>query len=883
MSTNWDISTDIYNIRRTVENLKQRFVDEDEETLSLGMFGFIGDLEAKKIQVATIMTGQLGNEMFPTRAQLSKNVLVHAIYQNITDINARPAEIVVQLAIQIGDFEHYMKDGKFVFDRRCAIFIGNYEFHLDYDVILQRTQTSSMSEPVYSARYDMSHHNPISPITVPYLQQPFKVNMMNETWIIFSVTVRQTTIEWTEFSLVSDSVIDNKTFTFNFHNQLSGFYVYVTENNRTVRLTPYFFGTPVKETEENYCRYLFVNNETVRVYFDTLSYRPGLNAQIQVESYTTLGSSGNFLHSGDIDKKLDFVHFYSEEYGYQNVRCYCVIQSNSRDGRDQRSTEELRRLTPKFALSRGFLTTETDLNNYFNLINTETNRLQLQKKVDNQLERIWYAYFLIKDEFNNIIPTNTLKIQMDSTWDICYSCEDGRVVLPAGTLFTYNRSDGICRLANIDEIPEYYSDAYFNGDTYYYMTVYNSIINPDPLYAAFYMTTVNRDGFFIYDWVNNNCELQFIANRNNIRRKLLSEKNIYRFTFSIQQSVIANYGMYIEEVTEDNVLLVTNKMKCIMILYREGEPYRYSEGRLTEFDAKQYISNWEFVWETDNSLDNDNYLKLLNLGVIGSTDCNYGYFEDQFSAKLYILADFGQEYGRYNLDKMVPGLEGYTLTNIYEVDEGITVYKNYTNLMNTKVDALSGTNFLLSGIPLVGAHYMEDEDHVMYFMDSLDEKKIYIDNCLKIVENSFDIDLKFFNTYGPSVTYSIGDRQETEIGHVDLTMKFRMSLISASDIYAADDITQFIKEYIEDINDIGNCHINNMIADVRETFKNRINWFEYMNFNQFWLGVNHMILRNIEDPHTVPEFLNIRNQYDAEGNLVPCIEIENVKYHIEKT
>ena len=43
-SSQWNISTDIYDIVGTLDNLKSRFIDtEDETTLSLGIFGFIID------------------------------------------------------------------------------------------------------------------------------------------------------------------------------------------------------------------------------------------------------------------------------------------------------------------------------------------------------------------------------------------------------------------------------------------------------------------------------------------------------------------------------------------------------------------------------------------------------------------------------------------------------------------------------------------------------------------------------------------------------------------------------------------------------------------------------------------------------------------------
>ena len=48
-STNWNINSDIYDIVDSVKNLQKRYIeDEDESTLSLGIFGFVADTEAKK-------------------------------------------------------------------------------------------------------------------------------------------------------------------------------------------------------------------------------------------------------------------------------------------------------------------------------------------------------------------------------------------------------------------------------------------------------------------------------------------------------------------------------------------------------------------------------------------------------------------------------------------------------------------------------------------------------------------------------------------------------------------------------------------------------------------------------------------------------------------
>ena len=63
-------------------------------------------------------------------------------------------------------------------------------------------------------------------------------------------------------------------------------------------------------------------------------------------------------------------------------------------------------------------------------------------------------------------------------------------------------------------------------------------------------------------------------------------------------------------------------------------------------------------------------------------------------------------------------------------------------------------------------------------------------------------------------------------------------------------------------------------SELSNKFASRCNYIEFMNYNDFWLGVQHIIQLESDDPHIVPEFLNIRNRYDVNGNLEPWIDVE---------
>lgn len=883
--SDWNISTDIYDITESLNKVKQRYLpDEDETTLALGIYGYITDTEAKKIQTSTIMTGQMGNEMFPTRSNLTKNVLAHAIYSNINDINAVPARMVINIGIKVEDFNHYAVENKFVFDSKCPLFVGKYEFHFDYDIILVRSETAANTY-VYSAHYDMTNENRLSNIIDPYLVQPFVIKIGNFHYIVFQALVRQVTIEETSDKIISDSVIENKTYTFEFGNQIADFDVYVTDNGEQTRLTPVPYGASTDGIDK-YCWYLYITDNTIRITFDSKSYIPGLNSDILIRAYTTLGSDGVFNYK-NIDESSDgfYVDLSSSVHNYSKVTCYVVATTDSTDGKDRKTKAELQKLIPKAALSRGSITTETDVSNYFNLIDSEDNRLVMKKKVDNQLSRIWYGYFVLKDENRNIIPTNSVRIHISTDNGSMILSEDGRYILPAGTILRYNAHEKIAYIVDEVDIPELFSDNYFKEE-YYYMTVYNLILNPDPLYAAFYLTISNRDSFFKFDWVNELADLQFVATTCNFRRNLLTDQNIYKFSFKIAQSVSADFGMYHEEEIEEvdfagntiNKTIVTNNMKCVLVLYRDSAPYQWVEANLTNFDTAGYVSTWEVNLETDNELDDENRIKINNLNVSGFLDSvNYGYYDSNTKAKLYILAKFkSDEYGKYNIDDIAPGFEGYSVTNVYEIESGLNFYENFTNVLDTKVYAQEDDNnqFEITGLPVVGLHYMTTEENATYLVDAITERKAYIDYCLTLLENSMNIDFKFFNTYGPSSTYSIGDNRDTMIGHVDLELKFRAYLKNSSDIYAKDELIKAIKEYIEDLYETEDWHAPNMISELMSKFSDRLVFLEFMNYNDFWLGVQHITKLDIEDPNVVPEFINIRNRYNIEGNLEPCIDIE---------
>ena len=771
VNSDWNINTDIYDISRSINEVKSRYIDdEDETTLSLGIYGFLSDILAKEIQTDTIMTGILGNEMFPTRAQLSKNILAHAVYNSILDVNATPAKVTINIGLKVEDFNKYSLNNRFVFDHMCGLFIDTYEFHLDYDVILTRSTTS---DNIYTARYDMSVLNRISDVTQPYLNQPFVIQIGDYEYIVFQATVRQCTIMEINDKIVSESVIDNRTYTFSLkdQDQLVDFDVYVNDQGTVTKLRPLLVGSVDAGIDEPYCWYMYINDNTIRISFDHKSYIPGFNCDIYIKAWTTLGEGGNFTYK-TIDEQAEgfFTELKSDYLGYNNLTCYIITGSDSIGGENRKSKEDLQKLIPKAASSRGNITTDNDVTNYFNLIETQYDKVEMRKKQDNNLARIWYAFLLLKDENDNIVPTNTIAIRIDKDADYIVRSDDNRLTVPAGTVIRYDANTKIGEVIDETDVPDIYSDEYYANDTYYYLTIYNIVLTPDPLHTAFFMTTVDDKSYFIYKWVNEDCLLQFVANKCTFARNLLTDQSVYKFKFSLAQSISGDFGMYKEEIVDgvneygdnEQQTIITNNMACVVVFYDNGAPYRWMPCELDNFDTETYVASWSLNLTTDNDLDNHDRMKILDLHMIGkATAKTYGYFSETMETRVYILAKFTNgERGRYDLDSIAPGYDGYSVTNIYEVSGGLRFFENYTGITNTKtyVDEEQQNLYTISTIPVVGMHYMTDDQQADYFINALETKENYIKYCINLLENNMEIDYKFFNTYGPSLCYNIGDK-----------------------------------------------------------------------------------------------------------------------------
>ena len=444
------LNSDIYDITRFVDEIKKKNIDgvEDKETLIVGMYGYLGYQFSSLLQNAIVTASELSNEAIPTRAKFDRNVITHALSLGVEKVAATPANMKVLLMFPEKALKANMIDGKFTLTKETPLRFDEFEFHTDYDITinyvdLTDSTNGSQRNYVYTATYDMTHNNPISDLENPFLPPVAIFNYEEDNMVVLTTNLHQVYYKQINEKILDSDVIANKTINFSFEKQMSHFNIIVREpasestgEGNIVYLNAVYDGLYNQEiASQKYCYYQYINSNTIRIRFDPNNYQPPANSDLTIEVYATDGASGNFEYSEEKTIRLT-----SDKY----TNLYCIIAQRGSDGSsgglDRQSIEQLQHIIPKEALSRGSITTLTDLRNFFNSLNNENSVLHVFRKEDNILDRVYYVYNLMKDAEQNIVPTNTIPIYLESTRrDNMY----GDIYLESGTpIFYYKFGDG---------------------------------------------------------------------------------------------------------------------------------------------------------------------------------------------------------------------------------------------------------------------------------------------------------------------------------------------------------------------------------------------------------------------------------------------------------
>ena len=691
------LSTDIYEVSEFLDQVRENNIPDLDETSSIvGIFGYMNEMFSQTLQNSLVVISESTNETIPTRAKFTKNIISHAMHLGVTDICATPAVMTMMIYLPISyiesNFITHGEKSEFILSKECPIDVGGHEFHLDYDIIFTRIKNPH-GNYVYTAIYDLfetgttqvKQSNPVSDITNPYITTLIQCKLDRVDYLAFSARLHQVTRTTIEKNILTSSPIENKTVVFEFDNQLAAFDIDVIENGTVRHLTPIYSGLLDYNIEDgHWCYYNYINKNTIRIIFSKDSYVPNMNALVKINIQTSEGSGGNFTYNNNfkVSLKSQTYNNYNGMYAY----IYPLLNGISNRGKDAKSISDLKKIMPREASSRGAVINTADLNNFFNAINDDQCKLYFKKKKDNQFERMYYTYMLMRKN-GYVYPTNTIDAKLNQIDFKGFSGNNNLVISP-GTKFYYYDHGALGSNNNFATItPPVYVEGLDDEQYPYPMTINEDgnmvrvfeYVTPflisvdDDLITSYVLTCMNENKTFAFDSINTFSDLQFIATnmlwkRNYIFTDQNGSDKIYDYKYTMDVTMTQNnsgdnYNLIRYHYDANGEMVYDDiRVRMIMVLYSDesqNNPYRYIEAELNDFTPDNFIYSFRFKFGTDDLMDLNNRINIT--GVYNckpeafqhkeNMNASHGYMNKNTYAKIFILADFGNKSG----DKLSDG------------------------------------------------------------------------------------------------------------------------------------------------------------------------------------------------------------------------------------
>lgn len=962
----------------------------DTNDYKIGVFGYINEVMSTITADIFNVINIAKREFYPATAQNMTSFYKMAGICNVdvpmtipASLNAilmmREKEIIENSTIENGTY-------CFILDNTMTVMVDQMQFSIDYPIrIMAKFLNGSYS---YTTYYDTSQLNSMHKSSTIYIQNK-TTTIGNERFLLMQVELQQYMAKSDVQTISKNSELETVSLVFTYDGNLAGFDVFYTSDPGSASEI-YIPAVSSNEITPSgaYCIYDFLADNKIRLTFPKNPYfSPKVNSEIRTTIYTSSGSKGNFdEYLGEISCKPK-----SEKYPYNNsITIKGTANGKSSGGEDKKDDERFIREIKENFCTNGTITTSSDLQIYVNnAINDPSIRTEFTKARDDVLQRLYSSFVLLKDDSNNVIPTNTCQLLIHrDEFDVF---ENSRGVIKPGKVFEYTADYPNGIIMSEHSLSENL-DPYDIGTSqkFLFTNPFLICVSTEEGIVGYYGNSISEIKQTDFTFVENRSFYQFICLGIQVERNPIAGENFYTFTAKISPSSDIDPNELIDldidgKVKEVGTIRAKHDGRVISREYKEtcvvttieytdvpeGEEkteiiqestysvvnpdgtFEYNYGYEMQFRVldefvegdiiaipkvidrgrlraaidfnSTLLSNMLYIPMYIEGYDTEKKVFILK-GYISTNDyislnqtmmLDYGVYNSDGIANDYIsipmenlscilsiffkddTMNFHHDFSSFKYFK------NYTLTNQYttssnnpiDLIKGISfirssvVYMNTQNLIET-VDPETGEtvttapdNYLMriTNVPVVKSNWIKLSSNFNLLINKIYTTHDALFDAYFKLENQYGIAMIFFNTYGLSKRYRIGNAKEmTDLTRVNCSISIgvELSAMTASSIFI-EKYRVYIKNVIESLNNLDesgkSLYILDLLAESKKSFPEILH-IEYYGFNDYDHGAQIIVPKS--EPSTtndiqtyIPEFINIYS-YNVNGQLVPKIDIK---------
>jgi len=544
----------------------------DTNNYKIGIFGYINEVMSTVTQDAFNSINVAKREFYAASAENIDSFYKMAGNYEVDIPLVVPAKCNIALFITEKDIieNSSIVDGTYTFilDNTMEILADGIQFTLDYPIrILARYSNGKYN---YTTYYDTTKNNSLAKISSKYIQNKC-VNINNTKYLALSIGVQQYVITNKNENITKNSSIETTSLIFQYDGDLAGFDIYYTENP----------GVSVEEHIPKYdinditpagkfCIYEYLPDNKIRITFPRSAYfSPKINAEIRCAIYTSGGTSNEFDEFlGDLECSCQ-----SDDYPYNNgLMIRGVVNGKCSGAIDKQSDEDFKRDVRYAIKTNSTITCASDLEEFFNDVASDKQiRVKFSKNRDDALYRIYNSFVLLKDNSDNVIPTNSCDIIIKrSEFD---EFQGDRGIIKPGKIFQYtSRNDG-----SVEIVPYKLSDSLpselENSDTILFANPFLIACAMENGIVGYYGNAISEIHNTEFTFVEDRTVNQFICLGFQIDRNPIAGEKYYTFTVKISSSSDLDPATLVtitDKENEDNLIRARYDGVVSETFYKDG-------------------------------------------------------------------------------------------------------------------------------------------------------------------------------------------------------------------------------------------------------------------------------------------------------------------------